>query len=92
MNIDFFLERFSSFMNIVCHRFHLSDILTKLGHFLKGKFSNDPTTKPTEISMYSVKSFLKSHSFQKKRRAYCTVSSGTNSADRIIINIFGVAK
>ena len=66
MNIDFFLEWFSSFMNIACRRFHLSDILTKLGHFLKGKFSNDPTTKPSNVSIYSVKSFLKSHSFQKK--------------------------
>ena len=66
MNIDFFLERFSSFINIVCRRFHLSDILTKLGHFLKGKFSNDPTTKPTEISMYSVKSFLQSQKKKKK--------------------------
>ena len=45
--------------NIVYRRFHLSGILTKLGHFLllKRKFSYDPATKPSKVSIYFVKSF-----------------------------------
>ena len=79
-------------MNIVYRRFHLSGILTKLGHFLllKRKFYNDLATKPSNASIYFVKSFLKSHSFQEAR-ASSTVSSEANSADKIILNIFGVA-
>ena len=91
MGFDFFFEWFY-FMNIVYRRFHLSDILTKLGHFLllKNFFPYDLGTKPSSVSIYFVKSFLKSHSFQETS-ASNTVSSEANRADKIILNTFGVA-
>ena len=87
-----FRESFSYIMNIVYRRVHLSCILNKLGHFLslKGKLSSDPETKPSNVRIDFVKSFLKSHSFQETR-ASSTVSCETNRADKIILNIFGAA-
>ena len=54
-----FRESFSSSMNIVYRKVHLSGFLSKLGHFLllKRKFSCNPATKPSSI--YFVKHFLK---------------------------------
>ena len=79
-------------MNIVYSRFHLSGILTKLVHFLllKKKNSYNPSIKSQGISIYFVKSFLKSHSLHETR-ASSTASSETNRADKMILNIFGVA-
>ena len=79
-------------MNIVCRRFHLSGILTKPGHFLllKRKFSYDPAIKLLNVSIYFVKRFLTSYSFQETR-ASSTVSSEINRAHTIILNISGVA-
>ena len=53
MHFKFFRESFSSFMNIVYGRVHLSGILSKLRHFLllKRKFSYDPATKPSNVSL-----------------------------------------
>ena len=67
-------------------RFSNFGILTKLGHFLllNRTFSYNPTIKPFNISIYIVKSFLKSNSF-KEIRASSTVSSETNRADKIIV-------
>ena len=61
-------------------------------HFLlfKRKFSNNHATKPSYVSIYCIKRVLKSHSFQEKR-ASKAVSSKTNRADKIILNISGVA-
>ena len=66
--------------------------LTKLGHFilLKRKFSHDPATKPLNGSIYFLKNILKFHNFQETR-ASSTVASETNRANKIILNIFGVA-
>ena len=77
-------------MNIVYRRVHLSGILSKLGHFLllKRKFSYDPVT--IHSSIYFVKRFLKSESFQGLK-ASSTTSCETNRGDNIILNIFGVA-
>ena len=77
-------------MNIVYPRVHLSGILSKLGHFLllKRKFSYDPVT--IHSSIYFVKRFLKSESFQGLK-ASSTTSCETNRGDNIILNIFGVA-
>ena len=77
-------------MNIVYPRVHLSGILSKLGHFLllKRKFSYDPVT--IHSSIYFVKRFLKSESFQRLK-ASSTTSCETNRGDNIILNIFGVA-
>ena len=74
-------------MNIVYRRVYLSRILTKFAHFLllKRKFSYDPVTKSSTVD----KSFLKFHSFQEAR-ASSTISSETNKADKIILNIFGI--
>ena len=79
-------------MNIVYRRFHLSGILTKLDYFLvlKTKFSNDLAMKLLNVSIYFLKNILKSHSFQKARSS-STVSSETNRANKIILNIFGAA-
>ena len=87
-----FRESFSYIMNIVYRRVHVSCILNKLGHFLflKEKLSSDPETKPSNVRINFVKSFLKSHSFQETR-ASSTVSCETNRADKIILNIFGAA-
>ena len=78
-------------MNIVFRRFYLNDISTKLGYFLllKRKFSYDPAAKPPSDSIYFVKIFLKSHSFQETR-ASSTDFSETNRTVKIILNIFGV--
>ena len=81
-------------MNIVCRRFHLSGILAELGYFLllKRNFSHNSATKASNISIYFeiLKSFLKSQSFQEIR-ASSTVSSDTNRADKVILNVVGVA-
>ena len=77
---------------IVYHIIHLRDILSKLGLFilLKRKFSYDPATKPSNFSIYFVKSFLKSHSFWETK-ASSTVSFETNRGKKIILYILGVA-
>ena len=49
-----------------------------------------PRQNPSNISTIFVKSFLKRHSFQETR-ATSTGFSETNRADKIILNIFGVA-
>ena len=49
-----------------------------------------PQQNPLNVSIYFVKSFLKYYSFQETR-ASSTVYSETNRADKIILNIFGVA-
>ena len=80
-------------MNTVNGRFHQSDILTKLGHFLllKRKLFYSPVTKHLNVSIYFLKNILKSHSFQETK-ASITVSSETNRANKINLNIFGVDK
>ena len=90
MNFFFVFEWFSYFMNTVYRWFYQSGILTKHGYFLllKRKFSYDPATKPSNVSIF-VKPFLKFRSFQETR-ANSKVSSETKRADRIILNIFGV--
>ena len=92
MHFQLFRESFSYFMNIVYGRVHLSGILSKLGHFLilKRKFSYDPVTKTSHVSIYFVKSFLKSHSFQEIK-ASNTISCEANRGDKVILNTFGVA-
>ena len=79
-------------MNIAYRSFHLSSILTKLDHFmlLKKNILMISVTKPSIFSIYFVKSFLKSHSFQETR-ASSTISSETNRADKIILIMFCVA-
>ena len=78
-------------MNVVYRRFYLSTILTIFGHFLLFKrISYDPVTKPSNVSIYFVKSFLKFRIFQETR-ASSRDSSETNRADKIILNAFGVA-
>ena len=71
-------------MHIVYGRVHLSGILSKLGHFLllKRKFSYDPAIKPSNASIYFVKSFLKSHSFQEIKVSN-TISCETNREDKV---------
>ena len=83
------MKSFSYSMKIVYRRVHLSGILSKLGHFLllEWKFSYDLATKPSSI--YFVKRFLKSWSFQEINAA-STTSCETNRGDKIILNIFGV--
>ena len=49
-----------------------------------------PQQNPLNVSIYFVKSFLKYYGFQE-RRASSTVYSERNRADKIILNIFGVA-
>ena len=75
-------------MNIVYRIVHLNGILNKLGHFLllKRKFPYDLVTKPLNVSIYFVKSFLKSHSFQETRET-STIFCETNRADKIIPNM-----
>ena len=78
-------------MNVVYRRFYLSTILTIFGHFLLfKKVSYDPVTKPSNVSIYFAKSFLKFRIFQETR-ASSIVSSETNRADKIILNVFGIA-
>ena len=80
-------------MNIIYRTIHLSGILNKLGHFLLLKrinFLMIPRQNPSNISTIFVKSFLKRHSF-RETRATSTGFSETNRADKIILNIFGVA-
>ena len=79
-------------MSIVYGRVHLSGILNKLGHFLllKRKFSYDPATKPSNVSIYFAKSFLKSHSFQEIK-ASNKISCETNREGKVILTIFGFA-
>ena len=75
-------------MNVVYCKVHLSGTLSKPGHFLllKRKFSYDPATKPSNIRIYFVKSFSKSHSLQETK-ASSTVSSETNRGDKIIVGV-----
>ena len=78
-------------MNVVYRRFYLSSILTIFGHSLSfKKISYDPVTKPSNVIIYFVKSFLKFRIFQETR-ASSRDSSETNRVDKIILNIFGVA-
>ena len=79
-------------MNIAYCRFHLRGILTKLGHFqlIKRKFTFNPAKNPSIVSIYFIKRFVKSHSFQETK-ASGTVSSEANRADKIILNICGIA-
>ena len=87
-----FLELFSYVMTIVYSRFHLSDIFTKLGHFvlLKRNFSNDLLIKSSNVRIYFVASFLIFYSFQETR-ASSTTSCQMNRTDTIILNMFGVS-
>ena len=84
-----FRESFSYSMDLVYRRLHLSGILSKLGHFLllKRKFSYHLATKPSSI--YFVKRFLKSKSFQEIK-ASSTISCKTNRGDKIILKAFEV--
>ena len=79
-------------MDIAYRSFHVSNILTKLCHILllQRKLPYDHATKPLNVSIFFVKGFLKSHSFQETRVS-STVSTVRNRADKIILNIFGVA-
>ena len=79
-------------MKIVYGRVHLSGILNKLGHLLllKRKFSYDTATKPSNVSIYFAKSFLKSHNFQVIK-ASNIISCETNREGKVILTIFGVA-
>ena len=80
-------------MNTVYRRVHLSGILNKLDHFLllKRKFFMIPPQNHRTLSKSILsKSFLNSHGFQVTR-ASSTISYKTNRADKIILNIFGVA-
>ena len=84
----FFSVSFSYFINIYL-RVDLSGFLSKLGHFLllKRKSCFDSATKLSNVSIYFVKSFLKSH----ETKACSTISCEINKGDKIILNIFGVA-
>ena len=79
-------------MNIVDCRIDLSGILNKLGRslLLKRILFYDPSTKPSNVNIFFVKSFLKSNSFQEPR-ANSSISCEINRANKIILNMFGVA-
>ena len=79
-------------MNIVYCKIYLSEILSKLTHFLllKRNFPYDPVTKPSNVSICFVKNFVKSH-ISHETRASSTVSCGTHRGDKIILYIFDLA-
>ena len=91
MDLDFFG------MIFLIYEHSLSQVSSK-SHFnlsgifclLKRKFFMIPQQNPLNVSIYFVKSFLKYHSFQETR-ASSTIYSETNRAEKIILNIFGVA-
>ena len=87
-----FLELCSYFVTIAYHGFHLHDIFIKLRHslLLKRKVSYDPATKPSNVSIYFVKNFLKSHNFRETRGS-TPISCQTSREDKIVLNIFAVA-
>ena len=80
--------------NFFCHYFPIVWTLFLAGFILS--WSNSITLKehflmnPSHVNIYFVKSFLKSHSFQEARASW-TNSCETNRADKIVLNIFGVA-
>lgn len=83
-----YLEPFSYFKNTVYRRFQLHDAFTKFGHFLFLFSFIDPITKLSNVSIYIVKNFLKSHKFQEtaaNSKIYCQ----TNRADKLLLNVFG---
>ena len=73
-------------------RFYISGVVTKLVYFpfLKRTLSYDSATKPSNVSIYLVESFLKPHDFEETR-ASSTIYCQTNWADKIVVNRFGVA-
>ena len=76
----------SYFVIIVYHGFHLHDILIKLGHslLLKRKVSYDPATRPSNVSIYFVENFLKSHNFRETRGS-TAISCQASREDKIVL-------
>ena len=76
----------SLFLYSVYCRSQQNGVFIKLGHFLFLISFNNPSNKPSNVSINIVENFLKSHGFQETAASSKT-SCHTNRADKLILNI-----